>query len=296
MKAKYYYTYLHIRPDTQEVFYVGIGSDYPGRYSRAYAFSKRNQLWKRIWHKNNKQIIVQIVNVFESSKECLAEEVSLIEYYGRKCKNQGTLANVARGGEHKAGDPKPVAEYSLKGQLIKVWENAVVASRVYNISEKAIYAGISKKRPCNGSFWIWADQSVQEQIEPFHVKSRGAKQVFYFDKDCNCLGKHNSVHAAEKEMEISKSSIFKVIAKTRPTAGGYIWSYDKNDCSAFNHGQWIYQYSMSKELVEKYSSLNEAVRRLSLPSSTAIRNCFQGKQKQAYGFIWTKEPISQHRI
>ena len=106
----------------------------------------------------------------------------------------------------------------------------------------------------------------------------------------------NDLTTIYSSLYITKSSIFKVIAKTRPTAGGYIWSYDKNDCSAFNHGQWIYQYSMSKELVEKYSSLNEAVRRLSLPSSTAIRNCFQGKQKQAYGFIWTKEPISQHRI
>jgi hypothetical protein len=31
------------------------------------------------------------------------------------------------------------------------------------------------------------------------------------------------------------------------------------------------------------------MKKLNINSSTAIKNCFIGKQKQAYGFIWKKE-------
>jgi hypothetical protein len=61
---KQFYLYTHIRPDTNDIFYVGIGSDFPGRYSRAHEFgpNKRNSIWNKIWFKNKKQIIVDRFN------------------------------------------------------------------------------------------------------------------------------------------------------------------------------------------------------------------------------------------
>ena len=40
------YVYKHIRKDTEEPFYIGIGSD--SKYYRAYKFEGRNEIWCRI--------------------------------------------------------------------------------------------------------------------------------------------------------------------------------------------------------------------------------------------------------
>jgi len=41
--------------------------------------------------------------------------------------------------------------------------------------------------------------------------------------------------------------------------------------------------------VQTFDTLEEIKRKLNINSSTAIRNCFSGKQKQAYGFKWIKK-------
>lgn len=299
METKVYYTYLHIRPDTGDVFYVGIGSDYPGRYARAYSFGKRNNLWKKVWQKNQRNVIVKILNVFDNPEKCFEEEMYLIDHYGRMCNGTGCLVNISKGGEYKAADPKKVAQYTLSGDFVDVWDSAMIASHVYNVSEKTIYAAISKKRPGAGYLWCLYEKGCETTKLVQDIKTRGAKKVYMFDKNCMYIKDFPSVHAVEKEMGIAASSIFKAISGRRPSAGDYLWSYDKTLCNCFTpRGQKVYQYTLSGELIQEHESLNEAVRNLNLPSSTAIRNCFTGRQKQAYGFIWSKTPmfLSQHRI
>lgn len=45
-----YYVYRHIRPDTGEVFYIGIGGG-----KRANSIFNRNIYWKNIYRINNRQ-------------------------------------------------------------------------------------------------------------------------------------------------------------------------------------------------------------------------------------------------
>jgi hypothetical protein len=103
---KRYCTYVHYRHDTNEIFYVGIGTRTrwdmsTGNCGRAGAFHKDNQIWTRIvaktsWH-------YEIVFESDSRKEVEDKEIELVAKYGRKCDNSGQLAKIREGGEKASG-------------------------------------------------------------------------------------------------------------------------------------------------------------------------------------------------
>jgi hypothetical protein len=93
------YVYKHIRKDTEEPFYVGIGSD--SKYYRAYKFEGRNEIWCRI--KSKTEIIVEIVFDNISWGEACEKEKYLIKEYGRINNKTGCLSNMTDGGEGTFG-------------------------------------------------------------------------------------------------------------------------------------------------------------------------------------------------
>ena len=112
------YVYQHIRLDTNEVFYVGIGKT---KY-RAYKKTGRNEHWKRIVNKAGYDIQIIAENI--SYEEALSKEKELIEYYGRRDKGSGTLVNMTDGGGgvlglkigHLSDEHKQKVSASLKGK------------------------------------------------------------------------------------------------------------------------------------------------------------------------------------
>ena len=69
------YLYKHIRLDTNEVFYVGIGGKYRPNQKN------RNTIWKRIVAKTDYKIeIILESNDYEFIKQ---KEIELIKSYGR---------------------------------------------------------------------------------------------------------------------------------------------------------------------------------------------------------------------
>jgi hypothetical protein len=92
------YVYKHIRLDTNEVFYVGIGNDV--KYKRAYV-TQRTKYWKNITNKTNYK-----VEIFEdglSWEHACERETYWIKFYGRRDLKEGTLVNLTNGGEGAVG-------------------------------------------------------------------------------------------------------------------------------------------------------------------------------------------------
>jgi hypothetical protein len=84
-----YYTYIHRKADTNEIFYVGKGKE-----RRAWSTSKRNAHWHNIVQKHG--VTVEIVANWRSSKEALDHEVFLIWCL----RDMGiALCNMTRGGD-----------------------------------------------------------------------------------------------------------------------------------------------------------------------------------------------------
>ncbi len=89
--------YKHIRLDTNEVFYVGIGSE----KRRAYSDYKRSKHWHSVVNKVGYKIQLLYEDI-DWEKACKIEQ-ELIKLYGRKDLGLGTLVNMTDGGDGRFG-------------------------------------------------------------------------------------------------------------------------------------------------------------------------------------------------
>jgi hypothetical protein len=85
--------YQHIRKDTNEVFYIGIGK----KQSRAYSKHDRSLLWNRYVNKFGYD--VEILHKDISWEEACDLEISYIKHYGRLNNKTGILVNLTDGGD-----------------------------------------------------------------------------------------------------------------------------------------------------------------------------------------------------
>lgn len=90
------YVYKHIRKDTGQIFYIGIGDK-----SRPYNKNKRTKHWKNI--SKITDIDIDIVCTFDNIEEAKYCEKYLIAYYGRRDLGLGPLVNFTDGGEGVLG-------------------------------------------------------------------------------------------------------------------------------------------------------------------------------------------------
>lgn len=97
MMENNWYVYKHIRLDTNEPFYIGIGNK--KNYGRAFELreDKRNNMWCSIFRKT--PIQVEIVLDGLSKDEASEKEKYYIKLYGRKDLNTGLLCNMTDGGD-----------------------------------------------------------------------------------------------------------------------------------------------------------------------------------------------------
>jgi hypothetical protein len=92
------FVYRHIRLDTNEPFYIGIGSK--NNFNRAYD-KKRNKIWQSIASNTNFDVEIMLDDLtWEEAKE---KEKEFISLYGRINTNTGTLANLTNGGAGMLG-------------------------------------------------------------------------------------------------------------------------------------------------------------------------------------------------
>lgn len=89
------YVYRHIRLDTNQVFYIGIGSS--PYYKRAKSKLDRNDFWKRIVNKTDYKIEILFDEL--TKEEAIEKEIEFIALYGRSNLGKGTLCNLINGGE-----------------------------------------------------------------------------------------------------------------------------------------------------------------------------------------------------
>jgi hypothetical protein len=84
--------YRHVRLDTNEVFYIGIGNE-----KRPYNKHRRNKLWKNIVNKTEYRVDILFDDL--TLEQAYEKEKEFIQLYGRKDLGLGTLANLTDGGD-----------------------------------------------------------------------------------------------------------------------------------------------------------------------------------------------------
>lgn len=151
-----FYTYIHRKADTGEVFYVGKGAK-----GRAQDRNNRNKHWNNISEKHG--LVVEIVAVFFDEEAAFLHEKELIKGY----RSDGILlANYTAGGEGQSGvSPSPEHRAKLSAALKgKKWtplqrqasENSTSFGRaLLSVEHMKRLADARREGFKNGSLKVW---------------------------------------------------------------------------------------------------------------------------------------------
>lgn len=252
-----HYLYSHIRLDTNEVFYIGIGTKNKNDlksnvnsiiYRRAYAKSDRNSIWKHILNKTTYKISILLESDdYEYIKQ---KEIELIFLYKRK-NDGGTLSNLTVGGDGTVGYKmtdlqkkklsdklklrkgelhhlsKKVYVYKMDGSFYKMWGSRRQCALELNIDKGCIDQGIKNKiTQCFG--YVFKDKYLGEFIPK--VIKKGVKGVNILDPITNnVLFTFDSITETAKFLKSQTSNVSNACKHKNRTVKGYKMEYSKED-------------------------------------------------------------------
>lgn len=159
-----YYLYRHVRLDTNMPFYIGVGTkkdnafaSWKGEYARAFNFSDRNFLWKRVY--GVAKVKVEILYESNDYLDILSKEKFFISLY-KKVLDGGMLVNLTDGGEvfsdkcREGSRRRGYETFGDKHPSALLSESDVIdIIQLFNKGVKPIQ--ISKKYPQVGRFAIY---------------------------------------------------------------------------------------------------------------------------------------------
>lgn len=177
-----------------------------------------------------------------------------------------------------------VKQYDLQGNYIKTFPSLAMAMRSLNKTNCShILQCCNKERPsyCN---YIWRYANNTEKIEPIQ-SSIHTRKVNQYNLSGEFLKTFDTVKSAAQAVGINSNNISRACRGGRHSAGGYKWKYAEKQKKNYKGIRPVLQYNLEKELLNTFSSINEASRETKI-SKTCIQSACCGKQKTAGGFIW----------
>lgn len=191
--------YQHIRLDTNEIFYIGIGKS----QKRAFSINNRNKHWHNIVNKTNYKIEILHNNISCWKLACNIE-IHLIQIYGRKDLELGTLVNMTDGGDGILNSKHNLGKKHSEETKLKM-------------SIKA------KQRP----------PFSKEHMEKLRLSCIGSipknrRKILQYDKSNNLIQEYLFIEDAAFCNKILGTSINNNLNGRSKSAGGYIWKYKKN--------------------------------------------------------------------
>ena len=189
------YVYKHTRLDTNEVFYIGIGSQ--NKYKRAFSLIKRNSFWRNITSKT--EFLVEIIQDGLTWEQACEKEKELISKIGRRDLGLGTLVNMTDGGDG-----------------------------TFNV--KHSYEWHEKQRKNNSKKGKAISEEHRKNISLNHKSknkdaSSGNKSIDVFDKDWIFIKSYNSILEASKNLNIGRWIIDKFLAGDTKNPHKYRFKY-----------------------------------------------------------------------
>ena len=188
--------YQHRRRDTNEVFYIGIGT---GR-KRAYSKNHRNDRWYKVINKVGYEVDVLIEGI--SWEKACEIEVGMIASYGRSDKGLGTLVNMTDGGD---GVKNPSEERR---------------SRMTGANSPTKRAEVRKKMSDSKS----GEKHPNWNKPRYKNAGLASKAVVQLDKQSEKLLKsYNSIAEATKQVNVNYGNISRCCNGKLKSAGGFKW-------------------------------------------------------------------------
>lgn len=238
-RVKKFYVYGHYTQDSDNLFYIGVGTinnlkskRINIRYARAYHFNNRTKFWKNIKCKHG--IVVKILYHFDTKKESLIKERELISKFGRRILG-GKLCNLTSGGEVGPTDYHPIRSektrkilseirsitlylYDSNGIFIKECKTIKSAADFCNVTYNAIHSCLQTKNFSNGYF-IFKDfkgQNLGYTKNDLNFKSPLSKKVITENLETKEIILHNSIYECASYLETNRQNLRRAIKAQRP--------------------------------------------------------------------------------
>lgn len=205
---KRHYVYRHIRLDTNEPFYIGIGSRieremYTGDTIRAKSKSHRSRFWKNIVSVTD--YFIDILYESDCYDEIKKKEIEFIKLYGRKNLGLGPLVNLTDGGDGNLGwipseewknglrnilidgyknkkrrkNNKKIYQYDLEGNFIKEWESKKEAAAFIGVFPSALAPKFTQRKG-----FQWRSEFLGDKIDSVDVGIiQNRNGIMMLDKD-----------------------------------------------------------------------------------------------------------------
>jgi hypothetical protein len=238
--------YGHIRKDTNDIFYIGIGKT----KKRAYSKFGRNSHWQNIVKKVGYKVEILFENIdWESACQI---EIQLIKKFGRIDLNTGSLVNMTDGGQGSKGHNRKTNLGRIvisNGQL----EKRIYLHEFFEYEKLGWKKGRSEKCKFNNSI------SKKGSI-PWN---KGKKDIY----SQNVLNNLRKVNTGKKHSNNTIQKMKKAqLGEKHPRARAVI------------------QYDLDGNFICEYPTITEAQKMI--PKATKIYKVCCGKQKKSGGFIW----------
>jgi group I intron endonuclease len=182
---------------------------------------------------------------------------------------------------------RPCAQYDLKGNLIREWEDVKDADKAMSKHQKRNPI----ERCCDGKGfktaygfqWRFIDSNTQK-IEAYNPY----KKVIQYDLNGELLKVWDNAVTIKKELGWDIKNCCEGAAKT---SHGYQWRYENDNTPLYTikkpHkvNKEIEQYSLDGELIAVFSTTREASAHTGIRTAT-IQMCASRRRKTAGGFVW----------
>lgn len=293
-----HYLYRHIRLDTEEVFYIGIGTKlvrnfrkFNAEYERAFSKKKRIEYWNRIVNKAGYRIEILVEsNDYEFIK---GKEKEFIKLYGRHDLKLGQLVNCTDGGDgvlgqivsketrdkiansHKKGNYKrernkqsiKIYQYAMSGEFIKEWLCAAYPAEFYKVTVSNILIASKKNKSAVGYQW---SQKKVDNIGKRVIKINESKSVPIIVRDLinNKYLEYKSIQEAAKSLNMTELMIGRYTRGFSNQPDGYIFMYkNENKRKSFISKRRKYKLFVVKN-GKYYNSVKEAAKDLNMNESS----------------------------
>lgn len=199
--------YIHIRPDTGAVFYVGIGLKH-----RPYKTTGRNKLWNNIFNKNKGNVTVEILINNQSWQSSCQMEKALIKFYGRKDKHTGILCNLTDGGDGACGYQPTKAQIDRFTEYAR--NNPGMLGRKHSVAtkEKIRSKNTGQKRSCETRL-----RNIAAKLGTVHKESTKEKLRFLntgkIVSDLTKCKMRQSRLVTKDRLDQERSRVFLIISK-----------------------------------------------------------------------------------
>ena len=217
-----FYTYIHIRPDTNEPFYVGKGK---GR--RHKTKTGRNQYWHNIVNKNNGVFESKILFEGLTEKEALLKEAEVEKELKEKGYNLVNLAETGNSGPvgvSRIEEHKQSLSRATKGRISpnrgKKHSNFPEESKYWKGKNRSEDTK-TKQSSSQSERWEENGDNLRQNF-----RNKVGKKILQIDpKTLHPLTIFPSIIEASETTGINKVNIGHCLKKNQKTAGGYIWVY-----------------------------------------------------------------------